>query len=115
MGTLGFHEIMRLKDHFMQHIISLTKVSQKDYIEWCINTVEDFCIYPSDLELLYSLETYNHKSLIVTNVKKNNTHWLANFKLDGGKEKHILNEEIRKINQSNFDNIQYQINHSILL
>jgi hypothetical protein len=35
---------------------------------------------------------YNHKSLIVTNVKKNNTHWLANFKLDGGKENHKITD-----------------------
>lgn len=57
------------------------------------------------LKALYSLETYNHESIIVTNVKQNDGQWSANFKLDEKKETHILSDKIRDINKLKFDNI----------
>ena len=105
MAGPGYDQIIQNKDFFIREFLAFEKVSQKGYIEWCIKKTEDFCIHPSDLNALYSLETYNHESIIVTNVKQNDGQWSADFQLDGKKETHILTDEIRDINKLKFDNI----------
>jgi hypothetical protein len=105
MAGPGYDQIIRHGLIFIREILAFEKVSQKDYIEWCIEKTEDFCIHPSDLNALYSLETYNHESIIVTNVKQNDGQWSANFKLDEKKETHMLSDKTRDINKLKFDNI----------
>jgi hypothetical protein len=100
MAGPGYDEMMQNKDFFIREFLAFTKCSQKGYIEWCIEKTEDFCIHPSDLNALYSLETYYHESIIVTNVKQNDGQWSANFKLDGKKETHILTDKLKDKNQS---------------
>lgn len=105
MAGPGYDFLQNEQPMLQSYILAFEKVSQKGYIEWCIEKTNDFCIHPSDLNALYSLETYNHKSILVTNVKQNDGQWSADFKLDGGKETHILSDEIRDINKMKFDNI----------
>ena len=67
MGPLGpgYDFLQNEQQMFQSYILAFEKVSQKGYLEWCIEKTDYFCIHPSDLNVLYSLETYNHESILV--------------------------------------------------
>ena len=78
---------------------------RKSYIEWCITTLNHFCIDPGELIKLEQLDYFNCQYIEVTKFEKiSSKEYDVDFRLNTKKMKSNFSEQIKNINLEKYLN-----------